>query len=303
MIFNNFQQLVDQVQNLNQCRRVALAGAQDMHSLEAVVEAKRLNICRPILIGRRVEIETALERLDLQLKDYEIVDSGDANPGQIAVEYVRDGKADFLMKGGIESRDLLKPLVDKVNNLSTGQIMNGVAISEIPSYHKLIVSVDGGMNIYPNLMQKKQIIENTVDFMLRMGYVKPKVAVLCGVEFVNPQMIETVDAAKLVNMNMKGLITDCEIVGPISYDLVMSKESAIEKNYNCPHCGDFDIILCPTLAAGNILTKSWAYSAGAKWAGLIAGARVPVVMTSRTSSANEKFLSLAVAALTSGEII
>lgn len=300
MIYTSFDQLVDKAKHLDCTKRMALAGAHDAHSLEAAIRAHQESLCSPILIGKADKIKELLAKLGCEANQYEIVDCGEKSPGKVAVEYVRDGKADFLMKGGISSKEMLKPVVDKANNLKTDRTMTSIALAEIPNYHKLIVNVDGGMVIYPDLKQKKHIIINSVELLHKLGYENPKVAVLCGVEVVNEKMIETVHAAELVRMNQTGEISGCTIVGPISYDLIVSKESAAVKGFNCPFCEDFDIILCPVMAAGNMLTKTWVYNAGAKWAGVIAGAKVPIVLTSRGSTAEEKYLSIALAALTSG---
>lgn len=300
MICKSFDELLNRAKNLKGTKRMALAGAHDIHSLEAAIQARQENLCSPVLIGKASMVEDSLAKLGCNAQKFEIVDSGENSPGKVAVEYVRDGKADFLMKGGISSKELLKPVVDKANNMKTDRTMTSIALAEIPNYHKLIVNVDGGMVIYPDLEQKKHIIINSVELLHKLGYENPKVAVLCGVEVVNEKMIETVHAAELVKMNQSGEISGCTVVGPISYDLIVSKESASVKGYNCPFCEDFDIILCPVMAAGNMLTKTWVYNAGAKWAGVIAGAKVPIVLTSRGSTAEEKYLSIALAALTSG---
>jgi phosphate butyryltransferase len=298
MVFNNFQQIIDKVKS-SEPKRIAVAGAHDAHSVEAALEAHRQKIITPVFVGKESVISGILSELGELESNHEIVESGDSSPGQKAVECVRDGAADFLMKGAIDSKELLKPLVDKSNNLGTGRIMSGFALCEMPSYHKLIVNTDGGMNIAPDLEAKKAILINAVETMRAIGYEKPKVAVLCGLETVNPKMPETVDAAELKRLNQTGEIENCIVEGPISYDLAMSAQAAKDKGFGCPWCGDFDILLSPCLAAGNMLTKVWAINAGGRWAGLIVGAKVPVVLTSRSSSSEEKFLSIALASLAS----
>jgi phosphate butyryltransferase len=298
MEYKNFNQIIERVVSANM-PRIAVAGAHDAHSVEAALEAARRKIVFPVLVGREPRVREILNQLGAHTGQYEIVDCGDTPPGEKAVECVKNGEADFLMKGSIESKDLLKPLVDKNNNLSTGLAMSGFALCEIPNYPKLIVNTDGGMIIAPDLESKKQIVINAVKTLRAIGYENPKVAILCGVEVLNPKMPETVDAAALKEMNQRGEITGCEIEGPISYDLAMSAQSAQEKGFNCHHCGNFDILVSPNLAAGNMLTKSWTITAGGRWAGLIVGAKIPIVLTSRSSTAEEKFLSIALAALIS----
>ncbi|MDR1510471.1 MAG: phosphate butyryltransferase [Synergistaceae bacterium] len=299
MVFNDFRQIIDKVKTAEP-KRIAVAGAHDAHSVEAALEAYRQKIAAPVFVGHESVINGILSQLGESGAGFTIVDSGDSSPGLKAVECVRDGTADFLMKGAIESKELLKPLVDKNNNLSTGRVMSGFALCEMPSYHKLIVNTDGGMNIAPDLETKKAILLNAVATMRAIGYEKPKVAVLCALETVNPKMPETVDAAELKRLNQAGEIEDCVVEGPISYDLAMSEQAAKEKGFDCPWCGDFDILLSPCLAAGNMLTKVWSINAGGRWAGLIVGAKVPVVLTSRSSSSEEKFLSIALASLVAG---
>ena len=184
------------------------------------------------------------------------------------------------MKGKIQTSDLLRAVVNKEKGLRTGSVMSHLVIHELPTYHKLLAVTDGGMMMYPNVDEKKQIIENAVNTLIAMGYDEPKVAVLAAVETVNPKMPESVDAGILKEMNQRGEIKNCMVEGPISYDLTMSKESAEIKGFNSPVTGDADILIVPNITAGNILGKALVYSAGAKMAGFIVGAKVPIVLTS-----------------------
>jgi phosphate butyryltransferase len=177
--------------------------------------------------------------------------------------------------------------------------MSHVSIQEVPSYHKLLITTDGGMMMYPDLEQKKKIIENAVEVLHSLGYENPKVAVLAAVETVNPKMPESVDAGKLKEMNQNGEITGCIVEGPISYDIAMNKESGEIKGFVSPVAGDPDILIVPNITCGNILGKCLVYSAGAKMAGFIVGAKVPIVLTSRGSSSEEKYLSLVLSAAAS----
>jgi phosphate butyryltransferase len=239
-----------------------------------------------------------MTEMGLKASDYNIVEAGSRGPGQKAVDLVRSGDANFLMKGFIDSRDFLKPVVSHENGLNNGRTMSHLGVNKLPNYHKLIVNTDGGMVVYPTLEDKKQIIENAVSAFRAIGYEMPKVAVLSSVEKVNPKIVETVEAAKLEEMNKNGEITGCAVVGPLSYDVAMSAEIARHKGFDCPYCGDFDILVVPNINAGNILGKCWTVSAGALMAGIIVGAKVPIVLNSRGESAKEKFYSLALAALT-----
>ncbi|HDR5039292.1 TPA: bifunctional enoyl-CoA hydratase/phosphate acetyltransferase [Bacillus anthracis] len=297
MIFKSFKDLIEKVQNSKVKKRVVVVVAQDEHTLEAVFRAKKDNIVEPILIGDKIKIKEVLDNLKESLDESSIINVKEDSEAAIkAVEFINENKADFIMKGKIQTADLLKAVVDKEKGLRTGNVMSHIAIHEIPAYHKLLAVTDGGMMMYPDVDTKKQIIENAVSTFIDMGYEEPKVAVLAAVENENPKMPETVDASKLKKMNIEGEIKNCIVEGPISYDLTMSKESAEIKGFNSPVTGDADILIVPNITAGNILGKSLVYSAGAKMAGFIVGAKVPIVLTSRGASSEEKYLSLVLSA-------
>lgn len=297
MAFRNFKELIEKIQNDKSKKRVVVVAAHDEHTLEAVFKAKKDGIVEPILIGDKVKIKEMLVHLDESIDDNAIINvDSDVAAAMKAVELIRDNKADFIMKGKIQTADLLRAVVNKEKGLRTGSVMSHVAIFEVPTYHKLLAVTDGGMMMYPNLNDKKQIIENAVDAFIAMGYEKPKVAVLTAVEGVNPKMPETVEADMLKKMSTCGEIKNCIIEGPISYDLVMSKESAKIKGFDSPVTEDTDILVVPNITTGNILGKSLIFSAGAKMAGFIVGAKVPIVLTSRGATAEEKYLSLVLSA-------
>lgn len=297
MVIKNFEELIRKVQKLESKKTVVVVAAQDEHTLQAVFKAKKDNIVNPILIGDKPKIKEILSILHEGLDDSAIINAeSDKSAAEKAVQLINENKADFIMKGKIQTADLLKAVVNKEKGLRTGKIMSHFVFNEIPNYHKLIVTTDGGMMMYPNVDEKKEIIENAVNTLLVMGYENPKVAVLAAVEKVNPKMPESVDAGLLKEMNLKGELKNCIVEGPISYDLTMSKESAKIKGYESPVVGDADILIVPNITAGNILGKSLVYSAGAKMAGFIVGAKVPIVLTSRGSTAEEKYLSLVLSA-------
>lgn len=297
MEFKNFNELIKHVQESGRKKTVCLVAAHDEHALEAVIMADKENIAFPLLVGDKEKIEAILESFKIAKDTYRIIDSkDDKESAQIAIDAIKNKEADFLMKGKLQTSDLLKAVVNKETGLSKGKVMSHVAIQEVPTYHKLIAVTDGGMMLYPNLEEKKQIIENAVDVFRSMGYEAPKVAVLAAVENVNPKMPESVDAHELKMMNQRGEISDCIVEGPISYDLTLSKESAQIKGYNSPVTGDADILVVPNITAGNILGKTLIYSANAKMAGFIVGAKVPIVLTSRGATTEEKYLSLVISA-------
>lgn len=205
---------------------------------------------------------------------------------------IHAGEADFIMKGLIETATLMRVIVSKESNLRTGQIMSHLGFLEVPTYHKLMAITDSALNTYPTLEQKRQIIENAVAVMNRMGISQPMVAVLAAAEEVNPKLAESAEAHELKLMNQSGAISGCIVEGPISYYLAVDKEAAAIKNYHSPVAGDADLLVAPNLTAGNLLIKALAFSARAKLAGFIVGAKIPIVLTSRSSTTEDKYLSV-----------
>ena len=296
-MIRNFDQLIEQVKNGGAPKRVAGIAAHDRHTLEAVFLARRNGIAEPILIGDAENIRALLKELGETLPPEAVIDvKEDCAAAETGVALVHAGRADFLMKGKLQSADFLGAIVDKEKGLRTNAIMSHFVMNELPNYHKLLVTTDGGMVMYPDLAQKKAILENAVNVLHSFGYTCPKAAALAAVETVNGKMPEALDAAALKKMNEDGTITGCLVEGPISYDLAMSKESAEAKGYHSDVCGEADILLFPNITAGNILGKALLVSAGARMAGFIVGASVPVVMTSRGATAEEKYLSLVLSA-------
>lgn len=299
MVLRNFDEMVEKVKGLPAKRTVALVAAEDRHALEAVLHAEKEGIVKAILVGDEGKIRELLKDLNAT-GEYEIANEPDSSKAAYkAVELVRENKADFLMKGKIDTAGILKAVVDKERGLGQGRLMSHVAIVEVPTYHKLLVATDGGMVMYPTLDQKKEIINNAVETLLKLGYERPKVGVLAAVEKVNPKMPETVDGDKLKEMNINGEIKNCIVEGPISYDLAIYEEAAKIKGYESQVAGDVDVLVVPDITTGNVLGKALIYSAKGKMAGIVVGAKVPIILTSRGSSAEEKFLSLALAAATS----
>lgn len=297
MVFKNFQELIAMVQNNDLKKRVVVAAAHDEHTLEAVFRARKDKIVEPVLIGDKTKIKEILKKLNIDFDDIGIINAdSDSESAETAVKFINENKADFIMKGKLQTADLLKAVVNKEKGLRTGKVMSHIAFQEIPTYHKLVAITDGGMMTYPNLEEKKQIIENAVDVFKAFGYENPKVAVLCAVETVNSKMPEAVDADLLKKMNLSGEIKDCIIEGPISYDLSMSSESAKLKGYESQVAGDADILIVPDIVSGNILGKTLIISAKATMAGIIVGAKVPIVLTSRGATSEEKYLSLVISA-------
>lgn len=297
MTYNNFSELTARLISQDDVKKVVVVAAQDEHTLESVFRARENKIVEPVLVGDREMILSMLEQMDIETEGIEIIQAeSDTESAAKAVKLVREGKANFILKGKLQTSDLLREVVDKETGLRTGSVMSHLAILELPGYHKLLAITDGGMMVRPGVEDKKKIIENAVRVFRNMGYENPKVAILSAVETVNNRMPESVDAHALKQMNLLGEITECLVEGPISYDLAMSRESADIKGYQSMITEDVDILLVPDIAAGNILSKALIYSAGAKMAGMVIGARVPIALTSRGSTAEEKYLSIALCA-------
>ena len=299
-VLKNFDQLVEKVKSFPEAKRVVVAAAGDEHTLEAIAHAVGEGIVKPVLVGDKGKIDKICKKIGLDVPAEDIYDVPDADEAaRKAVALIHEGKGDFIMKGKLETAQILKPVVNKETGLGTGRVMSHFVFDELPYYHKLLVTTDGGMMTYPTLEQKKQIIENTVETLKALGYENPKIAAVAAVEKVNPKMPETVEADELKQMNQRGEIKDCIVEGPISLDIALDKEIADIKGFNSPVAGDADVILVPNIQVGNILGKSITVIARGNMAGFIVGSQVPIVLTSRGSSAKEKFLSLVLAAAVS----
>ena len=297
MEIRNFAQLMEQVKGFPETKRMVIAAAGEEHTLEAALHARKEGIVRPILVGDKAKIDEILKNMGEEVPEEDIYDVADPQEAaEKAVALVREGKGDFLMKGYLDTKVILKAVVNKEHGLGKGGVMSHFTMFEVPNYHKIVVAVDGGMVTYPDLEQKKAIIENTVDVLHAYGYENPKVGVLACVEKVNPKMPETLDADELAKMNQRGEISGCIVEGPISYDCAMSKEIADFKGYESKIAGDVDVLIVPNIHAGNILGKVYTVTCKAKMAGFIVGAKCPIVLTSRGSSAEEKYDSIVVSA-------
>ena len=297
MTYATFEQLESQVFKKAKKRRVAVVEAADTHVLEAVRHAVEVGLVEPLLFGKRTEVEAKLAAMDLDITAWEIVDSPDpANSALQAGIAVKEGRADFILKGLIATGQLLKGLFKEETGFRTGRLISHMNIVQLRTYPKLLALCDAAINIAPTLEQKKDILQNAVDSLTRMGISQPKVAVLASAETVNEKMPESVDAAALKRMNEQGEITGCVVEGPISYDLAVCRESAETKGYESPVAGDADLLVCPNIVTANVLIKCLRHSAEALTAGIVIGGRVPVVLNSRAASAEDKYRTMILAA-------
>ena len=276
---------------------VAVVEAHDLHTLEAVIEAKKEKIIEATLIGNEEKIREILTSEGADPAEYTIIATeGLEESLKVAVDCINSGKANAIMKGKLETGQFMKAVVKKENGLLAGGLLSLIGLYEHPNYHKLLAVTDQGLNTYPDLNGKKNLIQNAVKLLHSIGIENPKVAVLAAVEKVNPKMPESVDGAELKKMNQEGEITGCIVEGPISFDLAVKQGAAAIKGYESPVAGDADLLVVPDIAAGNILVKCMTDYAGAMTAGTIVGAKVPVIVTSRSAEASDKFYSIALAA-------
>ncbi|WP_374723048.1 phosphate butyryltransferase [Peribacillus tepidiphilus] len=294
----NLKMLVEQATQYEE-KTVAVAAAEDEEIIEAVAEAVKRKIAAFLLFGDKEKICTMLDMKENGLSKHEKIKiisapSKDTSAEQ-AVKAVRLNEADVLMKGNVPTAVLLKAVLNKEFGLRTGHVLSHVAAFEIPDYNRLIFVTDAAMNIAPDLNQKVQIVKNAVNVARSLGIECPKVAPLAAVEVVNPDMQATLDAAVLTQMNARGQIQNCQIDGPLALDNAVSAFAAEHKGIVSEVAGQADILLVPTIEVGNVLYKSLIYFANAKVGAVIAGAKAPIVLTSRADSAESKLYSLAVA--------
>lgn len=282
-----------------QVKKLALAGAHDLHALEAVFKAKQAGIIEPILVGNRFEIDKSATELGICLDGIAVYEADTIHDSvHKAVALVSRGEADILMKGRMQTAELLVGVLNKEWGLKMGNKLSHMALFESAKYHKLFGITDVAMNSAPNLDDKRQILENAVRFMHRIGVTHPAVAVLAAIEKVNPKMLATVEADALMQMNLSGIINGCDVFGPIAFDGAMSRSIAEDKQIFHRVAGDADILLVPNIETGNVLYKSLILFSDVKVASIIVGAKAPIVLTSRSDSEETKFNSILLATVT-----
>ncbi|MGN4251949.1 phosphate butyryltransferase [Bacillus cereus group sp. MYBKT14-1] len=284
-------------------KTVAVAVAEDHEVIEAVAKAIKLQLAQFRLYGNQEKIMGMLQEHGLQTSEHvEVIAAiSSAEAAELSVKAVRNGEADVLMKGNIPTANILKAVLNKEWGLRKGSVLSHVAAFEVPNYDCLIFVTDAAMNIAPDVTQKAAIIQNTVEVARAIGIDLPKVAPIAAVEVVNPAMQATIDAAMLTQMNRRGQIKDCIVDGPLALDNAVSQIAAEHKGIVSDVAGKADILLVPTIEAGNVLYKSLVYFADAKVGAMIAGAKAPIVLTSRADSAETKVYSLALAVATASK--
>ena len=279
-------------------KRMAVAAAAGVEVLSAVADAVKLGIVEPVLVGDEGKIKDIIEKNQLDMGNYEIVNRPDDKAAaKTAVELVRTGEAAVLMKGTLVSNILMKEILNKETGIRASDVLNHVSLIDSPAMDRIIYLSDGGMVMVPDLNQKIAIINNTVKIVRNMGVETPRVAILAALEQVNPKMPATTDAAILAMMSQRGQFKNCIVDGPFQLDNAVSPIAVEEKGLKSPVdvAGKADILIVPDLQSGNILLKGLRYMGGCGIAGMMAGAKAPVVMSSRADSALNKLRSIACA--------
>ncbi|SHF12837.1 phosphate butyryltransferase [Tissierella praeacuta DSM 18095] len=279
--------------------KLAVVACHDEEVLEAVIESKRKGIADPILIGDKEKTINIAKEKGFDLSSYKIIDEKDlSGAAEIGVKMILNGKANFIMKGLVDTSILLKAVLNKEWGLRTDSLLSHVMLYEIPNYSKLIYLTDGGMNLQPTLEDKIKIIENAAIVGRALGKEEVKVACLAAKEKLDPKMTATVDAMELKNRYEEGSFSKGIIVdGPMALDLAVSSSSAEIKGYKSQVAGDADVLLVPNIEMGNGIGKSITYFAGGKSAGVVMGAKVPIVLVSRADDHEAKLYSIALGSL------
>jgi len=276
----------------------AVAHPCEASALEGAVEAAQKGLITPLLVGPANKIAETAASAKIDLGKLTIVDVPHSHAAATkAVDLIREGKAEILMKGSLHTDELMSAVVSREGGLRTSRRISHVFIMDVPTYHKVLLVTDGAINIAPTLEDKVDICQNAIDLAISLGLERPKVAILAAVEMVNSKMSATLDAAALCKMAERGQITGALLDGPLAFDNAISLQAAETKGIKSAVAGDPDILLAPDLEAGNILAKQLSFLANADSAGMVLGAKVPIILTSRADSVRSRIASCAVAKL------
>ncbi len=279
-------------------KKLVLAVCQDAFSLSAIHEAMSAGVIDAILVGNKAETLEIIQEKGFDFSKAVFIDEISPEKSvELAVKMVHNGEGNILMKGRVPTPVLLRGVLNQTWGLRTGKLLSHFAFFEVPAYHKLLAVTDVAMNINPSLKEKIGIIENSVEYLNKLGIANPKVAVLGAVEMVNENMQATTDAALLSKMNQREQIKNCIIDGPLAFDNAVSFESAHHKNIKSDVAGDTDLLIMPNIEVGNVLYKTLVFFGNSKVASVVLGASAPVVLTSRSDNEESKFNSILLAAL------
>ncbi len=297
-MLKNFDELVERAKGLGK-RRLAVANPYEVEDLKAIKRAKDEGIIEPIIIGDKEKIEEFLKKANVE-PDMEIVEEKDYYKAiELSIQFAREGKADLIMKGLVKTPDLLHAVLDKEKGIRKYKLLSHVGVLSCSRYPKFIIMSDGGMVIAPSLEEKVEILKNALIVAKALEIETPKVALLSAIEIVNPKMPSTLDAALIAKMaqrkQIKGIIAD----GPLAFDNAISKWAAEHKGIDSPVAGDADVFIVPNIEAGNIFFKILNYLSDGKSAGVVIGAKVPVVLPSRADTPESKFYSIVLSSLVS----
>ncbi len=297
-MISTFTELIETVKT-KEPKTISVAVAQDKEVLTAVSSAYECGIIRgAILVGDKTEIEKTANQNNIDLTNFQIEDIVEKEKACLkAVELVHKGQASLPMKGFVDTSIILKAVLNKDMGLKTGRLLSHVGVLSVTGFNRMFVISDSAMTIAPTLIEKAEIIYNAVVVAQALGIEIPRVAVLCAVEKVNPKMPATTDAEELTKMNERGEITGCLVKGPLALDNAVSVEAARHKGIHHPVAGNADVLITSNIEAGNILNKSMEYFGNAQKAGIIMGAKVPIILTSRASSIESKLNSIALGVL------
>jgi phosphotransacetylase len=290
-----YEQLIEVCKNLSPVA-TAVAYPCEESALTSAIEAAEAGLIKPILVGPVDTIKSIARKLKIDLGPYEVVEAPHARAAAAkAVELVREGKAEILMKGSLHTDEFLGAIIARETGLRTGRRLSHVFIMDVPTYHKAFMITDAAINIAPALEEKADILQNAIDLAIALGVAQPKVGILSAVETVTSKIPSTLDAAALCKMADRGQIKGALVDGPLAFDNAISKAAAKTKGIASAVAGDVDILLAPDLESGNMLAKQLSFLANADSAGLVLGARVPVVLTSRADSVRARLASAGVA--------
>jgi len=299
-MFRSFSEIVDRAKGYGPFT-ISVAVAQDTEVLKVMKMARDIGLAEPILVGNEKLIRPMMKEVGLE--NVEVINEEDeAKAALKAVSLVRNGEAQVLMKGFVNTSIFMRAVLNKEEGLRTGRLISHMATYEIPGHKKIVFCTDSGINVAPDLEQKKGILTNALMAIKAIGIEKPKVAALAANELVSEKMPITVDAKALADMGARGEIPDCIIEGPMPLDIALDEEIARHKGIDSRISGDVDLFFAPNIEVGNVLGKSWLYFNKAKWAGIVLGATHPIVLGSRGDTAEIKLNSIALACLVAKNI-
>jgi phosphate acetyltransferase len=278
--------------------KVAIVNSITKSSLAGGIAAAEAGIIQPIFIGKLDVMQKIAAEMGKDLKNYECIDAADSKATiDIALDLIKTDKAATLMKGHLHTNELMRAVLSSANGLRTDRFVSHCMLMDIPAYHKLSILTDAAININPPLKIKKDIIQNSIDFALACGIIEPKVAILAAVEYIDENMPTTLEAAILCKMAERKEIVGGLVEGPLDFDVAVSKEAAAIKGLTSPVAGDADIFVAPNVETANILVKQMEYMALAETAGLVIGAKIPIILLSRSANEISRILSCALAKL------